>query len=105
MTSTPPRPCATAPISAPITCSSPARPRIGGIRTRPEALAALTPTAAHRREVGGWKISVLCRPQFSLPLALAVSIGLVHGAPANELVSIWPGRAAWAIIAARYGPL
>ena len=70
MTSTPPRPCATAAISAPITFSSPARPRIGGMRTFPDALAMLTRTAAPRREVGGRKTSPLCRSQFSSPLAL-----------------------------------
>ena len=76
MTSTPPRPWATAVTSAPITFSSPARPRIGGIRTFPEALAVLTRTAAHRREVGGRKTPKLRHPQFSPPLALAASLGL-----------------------------
>jgi uncharacterized membrane protein YgcG len=46
------------------------------MRTFPDVLAVLTQTAAHRREVGGQKTSKLCRPQFSPPLSLAVSVGV-----------------------------
>ena len=48
----------------------------GSIRTFPDVLAVLTQTAAHQREVGGPKTSKLCRPQFSPPLSLAVSVGV-----------------------------
>jgi hypothetical protein len=49
---------------APIVFSSPARPRIGGMPTFLDVIAAFTPTTARRHQVGGRKTSKLFCPQF-----------------------------------------